>query len=577
MEMLSGAQMVVRALEDEGVDIIFGYPGGAVIDIYDALYSAKKLKHVLVRHEQAAVHAADGYARSTGKVGVALATSGPGATNCVTGIATAYMDSVPLVMITGQVANRLIGSDAFQEVDTVGITRPIVKHSFLCRRAEDLPLIIKKAFYLASTGRPGPVVIDIPKDVQNPKLKFEYEYPRDISMRSYNPTRLGHKGQIKRAVKLLSEVKQPIVYVGGGVVLANASQQVRKLVDCFDLPVVSSLMGLGAISAHDRHFLGLLGMHGTYEANMAMHNADLVLAIGTRFSDRSTNNVEKFCPNAKIIHIDIDPASISKTVRVDIPIVGSIDTVVPQMMEAVDELGISTADRDMGNWWNKIEEWRSKKCLAYSHDENFIKPQEVIEAVNRITGNDAIVVSDVGQHQMFTALYYKFDQPRQWLNSGGLGTMGYGLPAAIGAQIANPDKTVVCFTSDGSIQMNIQELATCTQYTVPLKIVIINNNALGMVKQWQRLFYEGRLSETCSPSYISSIPDFCKLAESYGHVGIRINNPADLDSSMEKAFAIKDKLVVIEVLTDPSEMVYPMTIGGGAMCDMRLSATETTL
>lgn len=577
MEMLSGAQMVVRALEDEGVDMIFGYPGGAVIDIYDALYSAKKLKHVLVRHEQAAVHAADGYARSTGKVGVALATSGPGATNCITGIATAYMDSVPLVMITGQVGNKLIGSDAFQEVDTVGITRPIVKHSFLCRKAEDLPLIIKKAFYLAATGRPGPVVIDIPKDVQNPKVKFEYEYPKDISMRSYNPTRMGHKGQIKRAVKMLAEAKHPVVYVGGGVVLANASNDVRKLVDCFDLPVVSSLMGLGSVSAYDRHFLGMLGMHGTYEANMTMHNSDLVLAIGTRFSDRSTNNVDKFCPNAKIIHIDIDPASISKTVRVDIPIVGAIDAVIPQMMEAIEELGISTSDRNLGEWWTQILNWKQKNCLAFTKDENFIKPQEVIETVNKINGNDAIVVSDVGQHQMFTALYYKFDQPRQWLNSGGLGTMGYGLPAAVGAQMANPDKTVVCFTSDGSVQMNIQELATCTHYSVPLKIVIINNNALGMVKQWQRLFYEGRLSETCSPEYIASIPNFSKLAESYGHVGIRIEKPSELEESMKKAFAMKDKLVVIEVLTDPTELVYPMTIGGGAMCDMRLSSTETTL
>ncbi len=577
MEMLSGAQMVVRALEDEGVDVIFGYPGGAVIDIYDALYSAKKLKHVLVRHEQAAVHAADGYARSTGKVGVALATSGPGATNCITGIATAYMDSVPLVMITGQVGNKLIGSDAFQEVDTVGITRPIVKHSFLCKKASDLPMIIKKAFYLASTGRPGPVVIDIPKDVQNPKLQFEYEYPKEISMRSYNPTRLGHKGQIKRAVKLLADAKQPVVYVGGGVVLANACPQVRKLVELFNLPVTSSLMGLGAVSSHDSHFLGMLGMHGTYEANMTMHNSDLVLAIGTRFSDRSTNNVDKFCPNAKIIHIDVDPASISKTVRVDIPIVGSIDAVIPQMMEAVDELGIDTSSRDLSSWWNQIENWRSKQCLAYVKDENFIKPQEVIETVNKITGDNAIVVSDVGQHQMFTALYYKFDKPRQWLNSGGLGTMGYGLPAAVGAQVANPDKTVVCFTSDGSVQMNIQELATCTQYNVPLKLVIINNNALGMVKQWQTLFYGGRLSETCSPEYIASIPNFSKLAESYGHVGIRIEKPSELEASMKKAFEMKDKLVVIEVLTDPTELVYPMTIGGGAMCDMRLSSTETTL
>ncbi len=576
MEKLSGAQMVVRALEDEGVEFVFGYPGGAVIDIYDALYSAKKLKHVLVRHEQAAVHAADGYARCTGRVGVALATSGPGATNCVTGIATAYMDSVPMVIITGQVGRPLIGSDAFQEVDTVGITRPIVKHSFLCTSAEELPVTIKKAFYLASTGRPGPVLIDIPKNVQNPKNLFDYEYPKEISMRSYNPTLHGHKGQIKRAVKLLADAKRPVLYAGGGIVLANASQAVRDLAEKFNMPVVSSLMGLGVLPGSDRKFLGMLGMHGTYEANMAMHNSDLVLAVGTRFSDRSTNSVPKFCPNAQIIHIDVDPASISKTVRVDIPIVGSIDIVIPQMMGDVEELGINLAERNLDEWWNMIAGWRQKNCLDFDRNSALIKPQAVIETVNRLAP-DAIVASDVGQHQMFVAQHFKFEEPRKWLNSGGLGTMGYGLPAAVGAKIAFPESTVVCFTSDGSVQMNIQELATCTEFKLPLKVIIINNNALGMVKQWQRLFYEGRLSQTCSPEYISAIPDFVKLAEAYGHVGIRITKPDELESGLNRAFSINDRLVIVEVLTDPSELVYPMTINGGAMCDMRLNDTETTL
>lgn len=573
MEMLSGAQIVIRALEDQGVDMIFGYPGGAVIDIYDAIYEAKKLKHVLVRHEQAAVHAADGYARATGKVGVALATSGPGATNCITGIATAYSDSIPMVIITGQVGNKLIGLDAFQEVDTVGITRPIVKHSFLCKRVEDLAMTIKKAFYIASTGRPGPVLIDIPKDVQNPKVQIPYEYPTDVSLRSYNPTKFGHKGQIKRAVKLLAEAKRPMLYLGGGVVLSNAAKAVNELAERFNMPTVSSLMALGAMPCQDKKFLGMLGMHGTYEANMAMHESDLILAIGTRFSDRSTNNVTKFCPNAKIIHIDVDPASISKTVRVDIPIVGSIDVVVPQMLEACDELVARKDDAANAEWWKKIETWRADKCLDYDRNAKYIKPQAVIEGIAKSAG-DAIIASDVGQHQMFTALYFPFKRPRQWLNSGGLGTMGYGLPAAVGAQMACPDEQVVCVTSDGSVQMNIQELSTCMEYNVPLKVVILNNNALGMVKQWQKLFYQGHLSQTCSPEYINSLPDFVKLAESYGHVGMRISDPSELDSKLAEAMSMKDRLVVIEVLTDPEELVYPMAIMGGAMCDMRLAGKE---
>ena len=576
MEQLSGAQMVVRALEDEGIDMIFGYPGGTVLDIYDALSFSKKIKHVLVRHEQAAVHAADGYARSTGKVGVALVTSGPGATNCVTGIATAYADSIPLVVITGQVANPLIGQDAFQEVDTVGITRPIVKHSFLCKKATDLPTVIKKAFYIASTGRPGPVVIDIPKDVQNPRVKFDYDYPKEISMRSYNPTTVGHKGQIKRAVKLLAEAKKPVVYIGGGVVYSNGSEYLRKLAKTFNFPVTSTLMGLGAYPAEDPQFLGMLGMHGTYEANMAMHNSDLVLAVGARFSDRVTNNVAKFCPNAKIIHIDIDPASISKTVRVDIPIVGSIDKVIPQMMDVIDELGLNFDRAQLVPWWNQIAEYRAKKCLDYKKGE-YLVPQQVIEALRKYTNENTIIASDVGQHQMFTALYYPFKKPRKWLNSGGLGTMGYGFPAAVGAQMANPDETVVCISSDGSFQMNIQELSTCLEYNIPLKILIINNYSLGMVKQWQKLFYEGRTTASYSQEYVNSLPDFVKLAEAYGHVGMRIEKPEDLDSTLEKAFAMKDKLVLIDILVDPDAKVYPMQIAKGAMCDMRLSDTENTV
>lgn len=575
MEKLSGAQIVVRSLEDQGVDLIFGYPGGTVLDIYDALSFSKKIKHVLVRHEQAAVHAADGYARSTGKVGVALVTSGPGATNCITGIATAYMDSIPMVVITGQVANKLIGLDAFQEVDTVGITRPIVKHSFLCKRTEDLATVFKKAFYIASTGRPGPVLIDIPKDVQNPNLQFDYEYPKDVSMRSYNPTKTGHNGQIKRAVKLINEAKRPVIYLGGGVVASNGSEPVRKLAHFFNMPVTSTLMGLGAFDCSDNQFLGMLGMHGTYEANMAMHNSDLIISIGARFSDRATNNVDKFCPNAKIVHIDVDPASISKTVRVDIPIVGSVEMVVPQMLDIIEELKIEPNKEVMDSWWNEIKVWQDKKCLQYEKS-NFIVPPQVIESLAKITKGDAIIASDVGQHQMFTALYYPFKRPRQWLNSGGLGTMGYGFPAAIGAKVANPDQDVVCITSDGSFQMNLQELSTCLQYNIPMKILIINNNSLGMVKQWQNMFYGGRTSHSWSPEYVASLPDFVKLAESYGHVGMRIEKLEDLDVSLQKAFDMKDKLVLIDVLVDPDSRVYPMQIAKGAMCDMRLSRTEST-
>ncbi len=572
MEMLSGAEMVVRALEDEGIDHIFGYPGGSVLDIYDALFENSKIEHVLVRHEQAAIHMADGYARSTGKVGTALVTSGPGATNCITGIATAYMDSIPMVILSGQVPTSLIGDDAFQEVDMIGISRPVVKHSFLCKKASDIPQAIKKAFYIASTGRPGPVVVDLPKDVQNPKEKFPYEYPKSVNMRSYNPSKAGHKGQIKRAVKMLAEAKKPVLYVGGGAVLANGKEQVRRLAEQFSLPVTSTLMGLGAFPGTHSQFVGMLGMHGTFEANNTMHNADLIVAIGARFDDRVTNNVAKFCPHAKIIHVDIDPTSISKTIQVDVPIVGAVDTVLDQMLEAVAELGLEIDDGALADWWEQIDGWRAKRCLSYEKSSSIIKPQQVIEALYKATDGKAYVASDVGQHQMFAALYYPFAEPRQWINSGGLGTMGFGLPAAMGVQFAHPEAIVACVTGDGSIQMNIQELSTCLQYGLPVKIITMNNRALGMVKQWQKMFYGGRHSH----SYMESLPDFVKLAEAYGHVGIKVDDPAKLDEAMAYAFSLKDRLVFMDIAVDPDEHVYPMQIKFGGMDEMWLSKTERT-
>lgn len=572
MEMLSGAEMVVRALEDEGIDHIFGYPGGSVLDIYDALFENSKIEHVLVRHEQAAIHMADGYARSTGKVGTALVTSGPGATNCITGIATAYMDSIPMVILSGQVPTSLIGDDAFQEVDMIGISRPVVKHSFLCKKASDIPQAIKKAFYIAATGRPGPVVVDLPKDVQNPKEKFPYEYPSSVNMRSYNPTKAGHKGQIKRAVKMLAEAKKPVLYLGGGAVQSNGSAQVRRLAELFSLPVTSTLMGLGAFPGNHSQFVGMLGMHGTFEANNTMHNADLIVAVGARFDDRVTNNVAKFCPNAKIIHVDIDPASISKTVQVDVPIVGSVDTVLDQMLEAVAELGVEIDDGALADWWERIDGWRAKRCLSYEKSASAIKPQQVIETLYKVTEGKAYVASDVGQHQMFAALYYPFAEPRQWINSGGLGTMGFGLPAAMGVQFAHPDAVVACVTGDGSIQMNIQELSTCLQYGLPVKIITMNNHALGMVKQWQKMFYGGRHSH----SYMDSLPDFVKLAEAYGHVGIKVDDPAKLEEAMAYAFSLKDRLVFMDIVVDQDEHVYPMQIKFGGMDEMWLSKTERT-
>nr|WP_205743936.1 acetolactate synthase 3 large subunit [Grimontia sedimenti] len=572
VEMLSGADMVVRSMIDQGVKHIFGYPGGSVLDIYDALHEKSDIEHVLVRHEQAAVHMADGYARATGEVGVVLVTSGPGATNAITGIATAYYDSVPMVVLSGQVMSNLIGNDAFQECDMVGVSRPIVKHSFLVKNTEDIPKIIKKAFYLASTGRPGPVVVDLPKDMLNPANKFPYEYPESMSMRSYNPTTTGHKGQIKRGLKALLEAKKPVLYIGGGSIISECGEQIKTLADTLNIPVISTLMGLGAYPGTGDKSLGMLGMHGTYEANMAMHNADLIFGIGVRFDDRTTNNLEKYCPNAKVMHIDIDPSSISKTVSADIPIVGSADVVLNTMLKILTEQGGTNDEAALDAWWNNINVWRERKCLAYETNNERIKPQQAIEAVYKLTNGDAYVASDVGQHQMFAALYYPFDKPRRWINSGGLGTMGFGLPAAMGVKFAIPDAEVLCVTGDGSIQMNIQELSTALQYDIPVKIINLNNRFLGMVKQWQDMIYQGRHSH----SYMDSVPDFAAIAEAYGHVGIRISDPAQLESELARGLAMKDKLVFFDISVDETEHVYPMQVRGGAMNEMWLSKTERT-
>ncbi|MFZ7157632.1 acetolactate synthase 3 large subunit [Avibacterium gallinarum] len=570
MKKLSGAEMVVQSLRDQGVKFVFGYPGGSVLDIYDAIHTLGGIEHILVRHEQAAVHMADGYARSTGEVGCVLVTSGPGATNAITGIATAYMDSVPLVVISGQVMSGLIGSDAFQECDMVGISRPVVKHSFLVKRAEDLPEVIKKAFYIASTGRPGPVVIDVPKDVLNPANKYTYTYPQEISLRSYNPTVQGHKGQIKKALKALLVAKKPVLFLGGGAITANCSEQISQFAKQLNLPVTASLMGLGAFPSTDKQFLGMLGMHGTYEANNAMHHSDLIFAIGVRFDDRTTNNLEKYCPNAKVVHIDIDPTSISKNVPAAIPIVGSAENVLNEMLALLEEDNLAKSQADLSDWWKQIDEWKAVKCLDFDRNSGVIKPQQVIETVYRLTKGKAYVASDVGQHQMFAALHYPFDTPRHWINSGGLGTMGFGLPAALGVKLAHPDATVVCVTGDGSIQMNIQELSTAQQYGIPVVIISLNNRFLGMVKQWQDLIYSGRHSQ----SYMNSLPDFVKLAESYGHVGIQIDRPEELEEKLAQAFAIKDKLVFVDIKVDETEHVYPMQVRGGAMNEMILTKPE---
>ena len=566
MEM-TGAQILIHYLEDEGVEHIWGYPGGAALPIYDALDTdAKNLKHILVRHEQAAVHAADGYARSTGKPGVVLVTSGPGATNTVTGIATAYMDSIPMIVITGQVPTALIGLDAFQEIDTVGITRPIVKHNFLVKDVNDLASTLKKAFYIATTGRPGPVVIDLPKDVQN--AKSTYEYPQEVDLRSYIPVTKGHSGQIKKAVEMMLSAKKPIFYTGGGVILGDASDALRELAQKLGYPVTNTLMGLGAYPPNDKQFLGMLGMHGTYEANLAMHHSDLIIAIGSRFDDRVTGNLEKFCPDAKVIHVDIDPASISKNVAVDIPIVGPVNQVLLEMLNVLAKMDTQPDQEALALWWEQIDTWRKVDCLAFDKLSKKITPQAAMQAVYEVTKGDAYVSSDVGQHQMFAAQYYKFDKPRRWLNSGGLGTMGFGLPAAMGAQMAFPDATVICVTGEGSIQMNIQELSTCMQYGLPVKIICLNNGFLGMVRQWQEFFYDRRYSM----SYMDSLPDFVKLAEAYGHVGIRIEDPKLMMSQLEEIFSdkYKNRLVFVDIMTDQQENVYPMIPAGAGLNEMIL-------
>ncbi|WP_229616003.1 acetolactate synthase 3 large subunit [Vibrio parahaemolyticus] len=571
--MLSGAEMVVQSLIEENVEQIFGYPGGSVLDIYDALHAkTDQIKHVLVRHEQAATHMADGYARATGKPGVVLVCSGPGATNTITGIATAYMDSIPMIVISGNVPNSLIGNDAFQECDIIGVSRPVVKHSFLVKKAEDIPETIKKAFYISTTGRPGPVVIDLPKDVMNPQIKLPYQYPESISMRSYKPTTSGHKGQIKKALKSLIEAKKPVLYVGGGAVISGAHEHILELADKLNLPVVSTLMGLGAFPGTHKNSLGMLGMHGTYEANMAMHEADLIFGIGVRFDDRTTNNLEKYCPNAKVMHIDIDPSSISKNVKVDLPIVGSAEKVLTTMLGLLAEQDCGNDEAAITKWWDDIQVWRDRQCLSYETSSDRIKPQQVIETLHKLTNGDAYVASDVGQHQMFAALYYPFNKPRRWINSGGLGTMGFGLPAGMGVKFAMPEEEVVVVTGDGSIQMNIQELSTAMQYDIPVKIINLNNRFLGMVKQWQDIIYQGRHSN----SYMSSVPDFAAIAEAYGHVGIRIETPDQLEEGLQKALDMKDRLVFVDINVDETEHVYPMQIKGEGMDKMWLSKTERT-
>lgn len=575
-EMLSGGAMLIRALRDEGVEYVYGYPGGAVLHIYDALFQQNDVKHVLVRHEQAATHMADAYARASGKAGVVLVTSGPGATNAVTGIATAYMDSIPMVVICGQVMSHLIGDDAFQETDMLGISRPIVKHNMSVRRPEDIPYLVKKAFYIAQSGRPGPVVLDIPKDMTMPNQKFAYDYPKEMKLRSYNPNAKGHPGQIKKALATLLAAKKPILYAGGGAILGRAADELTELAKRLNLPVTNTLMGLGAFPATDPQFVGMLGMHGSFEANQTMHNADVIFAVGARFDDRVTNATKKFCPNATIIHIDIDPASISKTITAHVPIVGLVKPVLQEMLSQLDKLAAKNEGHLDANalaaWWAQINAWRDVHGGRYGERSDVLKPQAVIEAVWRHTQGDAYVTSDVGQHQMFAAQYYKFDKPNRWINSGGLGTMGFGLPAAMGVKLHYPEAEVVCITGEGSIQMNIQELSTCKQYGLGVKIINLNNGYLGMVKQWQDMNYDSRYSS----SYMDSLPDFVKLAEAYGHVGIRVTHPDELEPALAQAFALKDRLVFLDIHIDPKEHVYPMQVPGGAMNDMFLSKTERT-
>ncbi|XYJ12048.1 acetolactate synthase 3 catalytic subunit [Telluria sp. B2] len=567
---LTGAEIVVRCLAEEGVKHVFGYPGGAVLYIYDAIFNQDKFQHVLVRHEQAAVHAADAYSRSSNTVGVAIVTSGPGVTNAVTGLSTAYMDSIPMVVISGQVPSHAIGQDAFQECDTVGITRPVVKHNFLVKDVRELASTIKKAFYIARTGRPGPVLVDIPKDITVNKCAFEY--PREIEMRSYKPVDKGHAGQIRKAVQLLQGAERPMIYAGGGVILANASPELNRLVDKLGAPVTNTLMGLGGSRASDEHYVGMPGMHGTYEANMAMQHCDVLIAIGARFDDRVIGNPKHFASHPrKIIHIDIDPSSISKRVKVDIPIVGNVKDVLTEFLAQLDAAGNTRGNPEaLRSWWKQIDEWRKRDCLKYENSDLVIKPQSVIEKLWKVTKGDAFITSDVGQHQMWAAQYYPFDKPRRWINSGGLGTMGVGLPYAMGVQMANPDATVACVTGEGSIQMCIQELATCKQYHLTPKIILLNNRFLGMVRQWQQIDYGSRYSE----SYMDSLPDFEKLAEAYGHVGMRIEKPGDVEGALRDAFGMKDRLVFMNFITDQSENVWPMVKAGKGLSEMLLGSED---
>lgn len=570
-EMLSGGEMLIRAIADEGREYIYGYPGGSVLHIYDAIHTQDRVKHILVRHEQAATHMADAYARATNKAGVVLVTSGPGATNAITGIATAYMDSIPMVVITGQVMSWLIGEDAFQETDMMGISRPVVKHNISVRDPADIPAIIKKAFYIAESGRPGPVVIDVPKDMTMPNERFEYNYPSEVNMRSYNPVKKGHPGQIKKAITELLAAKRPVIYTGGGIIMGDASAELIELTQKLGFPITNTLMGLGGYPASDKQSIGMLGMHGSYEANMVMHNTDLIFAIGARFDDRVTSNVKKFCPDAKVIHVDIDPASISKNIEAHIPIVGPCKSVIQDFIDLIGDRYNQIDQEALAAWWVQIDEWRARHGGRYRTDDSeMIKPQQAVEALHKVTNGEAYVTSDVGQHQMFAAQYYKFDKPNRWINSGGLGTMGFGLPAAMGVKLSFPETDVVCITGEGSIQMNIQELSTCKQYNLPVKIICLNNGYLGMVKQWQDMNYESRYSNI----YLDSLPDFTALAESYGHKGVTITNPDTLEEELAAAMAMKDDLVFINIMVDQKEHVYPMLVPMESMKDMFLSRTE---
>lgn len=569
-EIIRGAEIFCRALKDEGVKHLFGYPGGAVLHIYDELYKQTDVEHILVRHEQGATHAADGYARATGKPGVVLVTSGPGATNAVTGIATAYMDSIPLVVFTGQVPTHMIGNDAFQEVDSIGITRPCVKHNFLVKDVKDLAATMKKAFYVATSGRPGPVVVDIPKDITADSC--EYEYPKQVDMRSYKPVIKGHPGQIKKAVQLILSAKKPMIYSGGGVILGEASKELTEFSRMLGYPITNTLMGLGAYPATDKQFVGMLGMHGTYEANMGMHHCDVLIAIGARFDDRVTGDLEKFCPYARIVHIDVDPSSIAKNVPVDVPIVGDVKHVLKDLIELIKADSAKPDAAALKQWWKQIHEWAAIDCLKYDTTTSVIKPQYVIEKLWELTKGDAFITSDVGQHQMWAAQYYKFDKPRRWINSGGLGTMGFGLPAAMGVKLAYPDEEVCCISGEASLVMCIQELSTCLQYNTPVKIISLNNRYMGMVRQWQEFFYSSRYSH----SYMDALPDFVKMAESYGHVGIRVEQTSDVEDALKEALSLKDRTVLMDVITDQTENVYPMIASGKGHHEMHLSPNNTT-